>query len=156
MSSTKRTFWVSFLNPISQLVFCLEDWKHLYYSPSLVIMKRQIKATWRFHLTQSEQTRSTKQTTKNAGEDMGEREPLWSYTTWTKSTSLESHRPPNKNLAPGRNNLFSSCSKMSNRIWKQCSFLPLPLVVCQRLKVKSYCWRHHVLGSQYLEDSIWI
>lgn len=69
-------------------------------------MKRQIKATWRFHLTQSEQTRSTKQTTKNAIEDMGEREPSWSYTTWTKSTSLESHRPPNKNLAPGRNNLF--------------------------------------------------
>jgi hypothetical protein len=46
-------------------------------STSLTIKEMQIKTTLRFHLTWSEWQSSITQTTTNAGEDVGEREPLY-------------------------------------------------------------------------------
>lgn len=56
-----------------------------------------------------------------------------------------------------RSPLSHYSSGESKRLPKHYRLLLLPLIASQRLKIRSYCWWHHVLWTQDAEDlnSIW-
>lgn len=58
-----------------------------------------------------------------------------------------------RDLHKGKHILWPSIAGLSHSAWLK--LFPLPLDTWQNLKLTPFCWRHNILKTHVLKDSIW-